>query len=214
MTIDCVVFDCDGTLSEVEGIDELARMNSVFETVSAMTERAMGETGITLDLYEKRLEKVQPSWSQLETLATLYYLRRTPDVEALISHCGAQGIAVFVVSAGLNPSVVQFCEELGVSASHVFAVDCFFDAAGHYRDFDRHAPTTRAGGKREVVQKLKEQYENILFVGDGKNDLEVKDMVHTFVGYGGAYYRPAIEAACEHYIKEPSIWAVVALLAK
>ena len=42
---DLVIFDCDSTLSGVEGIDELARMAGRQGDVSALTRRAMSEIG-------------------------------------------------------------------------------------------------------------------------------------------------------------------------
>jgi phosphoserine phosphatase len=41
---DAVIFDCDGTLSAVEGIDELAEKNAVGREVKALTQIAMGQT--------------------------------------------------------------------------------------------------------------------------------------------------------------------------
>lgn len=40
-TIDAIVFDCDATLSQIEGIDGLAKVNGVEERVRLLTEEAM-----------------------------------------------------------------------------------------------------------------------------------------------------------------------------
>ena len=61
---DTVVFDCDSTLSAVEGIDELAGDHSA--EVSELTRRAMdGE--VPLDqVYGRRLEMIHPKLADLE----------------------------------------------------------------------------------------------------------------------------------------------------
>ncbi|TAK75879.1 MAG: phosphoserine phosphatase, partial [Gammaproteobacteria bacterium] len=53
--IPAIVFDCDGTLSMIEGIDELAKHNGVSEAVQALTAEAMEKTGLHPDLYRQRL---------------------------------------------------------------------------------------------------------------------------------------------------------------
>ncbi|MDF1796863.1 MAG: HAD-IB family phosphatase [Coxiellaceae bacterium] len=209
---DAVIFDCDGTLSSIEGIVELARWNGVEETVATLTERAMTETGITPDIYRQRIESARPTRQQCEQLAEDYYQQRTPAIDQVIEQCQQQGIAVFVISAGVNPSVQLFAAKLNIDEDNVFAVDLDFDDKGNYLDYDHTSPMTTGGGKRIVVKQIKQAFANILYVGDGKNDLDVYDDVKRFVGYGGAYYRPNIEQLCEHYIKEKSMQPLLAFL--
>ncbi len=63
-----------------------------------------------------------------------------------------------------------------------------------------------------MVERIKQSHPRILYVGDGKNDLDVYEDVAQFVGYGGAYYRPAIESQCEHYITEKSLLSLMDFL--
>lgn len=46
MNISAIIFDCDSTLSSIEGIDELAETKNVQQEVSRLTELAMNKTGI------------------------------------------------------------------------------------------------------------------------------------------------------------------------
>ena len=86
-----------------------------------------------------------------------------------------------------------------------------FDEQGHYRDFDRTSPLIHNQGKRIIVEQLKKQHANLLYLGDGLNDLAVRDLVTRFVGYGGWYYRQNIADQCEFYIKSPSLLALLPL---
>ncbi len=67
--IDCIIFDCDGTLTAIEGIDALAEKNGVSQEVSALTAYAMGQAGINPDIYQQRLGLVRPTSSQVQQLA-------------------------------------------------------------------------------------------------------------------------------------------------
>ncbi|MDF1655548.1 MAG: HAD-IB family phosphatase [Coxiellaceae bacterium] len=209
---DAVVFDCDGTLSSIEGIVELARWNGVEDSVEHLTEQAMAETGMTPDIYRQRIEATRPTRQQCEQLADAYYQQRTPAIDHVITQCQQQGIAIFVISAGVNPAVQLFAEKLTIPEDQVFAVDLDFDDEGNYLDYDHTSPMTTGGGKRIVVEQIKQAFANILYVGDGQNDLDVYDDVKRFVGYGGAYYRENIEKVCEHYITEKSMQPLLALM--
>ena len=57
-----IVFDCDSTLSSIEGIDELARVKgqSIFEQVAELTHAAMnGEVPLD-EVFSRRLAIIQP----------------------------------------------------------------------------------------------------------------------------------------------------------
>jgi phosphoserine phosphatase len=82
--MDAIIFDCDGTLSSIEGIDELARQNGVAAPVAALTAIAMGRTGINPDLYQERLSLVKPHSEQVLALGREYYQEITPDARAVV----------------------------------------------------------------------------------------------------------------------------------
>jgi phosphoserine phosphatase len=210
---DAVVFDCDGTLSQLEGIVELAHWNGVLDQVQTLTEKAMSLTGMSADIYRERIQLTRPTWEQCERLATAYNHQRTPDINTVIHALQQQNIALYIVSAGVNPSVTLFAQHLNIEKSHVFAVDLSFDATGQYTGYDTGCPMTRASGKRLIVKKIQETHPNIAYVGDGQNDMDVYNDVARFVGYGGAFYRKAMDEQCAFYIREPSMLSLLDILA-
>jgi len=209
--IDAVVFDCDGTLSRIEGINALAELNGVGDEVCRLTDKAMADTGMSLELYNRRLSLVQPTKQQVKTIGQQYYDECSVDVSEVIRILQSLNKAIYIMSAGVNPAVIIFAALLGIPKSHVFAVDISFDAKDHYRDFDKTSPLTRSGGKRELTRKLREKHKAILHVGDGMNDVSVKSDVTRFVGYGGAFYRESIENHCDFYIRSTSLTPLLPL---
>lgn len=203
--IDAVVFDCDGTLSSIEGIDELAEANGVGAEVKKLTEEAMGHSGINPQLYRQRLALVLPTAQQVKALGEDYFLHKTADLLTVLQVLTDLGKAVYVVSAGLFPAVAGFARRLNLLESHVFAVNVYFNDSGNYLDFDHHSPLVLADGKRYIVQELQKRHPRLVYVGDGLNDLATQDIVTRFVGYGGAYYRENIRQMCQYYITEPSM---------
>lgn len=203
--VSAIVFDCDGTLSSLEGINELARYNGVDAEITALTEMAMSQTGINPELYQKRLNLVVPHQTQLYTLGQQYFLHCVPDVPAIISLFNRLNKSVYIVSAGLNPAVTIFGELLQIPFSNIFAVNLHFDQYGNYVDYERESPLTTHLGKRMIINTLKAQHRHIIHVGDGLNDYIAHDVVQRFIGYGGIYYRETLAALCQYYIQSASL---------
>jgi len=210
--IHAIVFDCDGTLSAIEGIDELAKQNNVGEQVESLTKQAMDNLGMNPELYRKRLDLVLPHQEQVLKLGQDYFKNQVPDVAAVIQILKRLEKEVYVVSAGLNPAVKIFGELLAVPRQNIFAVDLRFDATGRYADFDAGSPLVYRHGKREVTAELAKQHARILHIGDGMNDFVVADAVTRFVGYGGVFYRETIASQCDFYIKSLSLAALLPLV--
>ncbi len=209
--ISAVVFDCDGTLTTIEGVNELAKHHHVYDAVEAMTTEAMGQTGINPALYEKRLQLIQPSQQQIQQLAEQYIKHRTPDSEIVIQILQRLNKKIFLLSAGMNPAVSLFGEMLRIPPSHIYAVNLFFDEQGRYLDFDHDSPLIHNNGKREIVYDLQHQYPHLLHIGDGLNDFSTHDIVTRFIGYGGVYFRENLKSQCQYYIETLSLSPILPL---
>jgi phosphoserine phosphatase len=203
--LDAIIFDCDGTLSHIEGIDELARENDVGEQVSELTAAAMGSVGMSPELYQQRLELVRPTQQQVIALAQKYFDHKAPDLLSVIHKLQSLNKNIYIVSAGLLPAVIGFGKLLNIPIENIFAVDIYFDHDGHYVDFDHSSPLVNANGKRVIVQQIKQKYAYLALIGDGLSDYEAHDLVTRFIGYGGAFYRENIKQLCEFYISGASM---------
>ena len=193
-----IVFDCDSTLSSVEGIDELAGEQSA--VVSELTRRAMsGEVPLD-EVYGRRLEMIRPDSAALERVAARYVEGLVPGVEELFRTLHATNKRLAIVSGGLLPAVVAVADALGVDRSSVHAVDIYFDEAGDYAGFESDSPLARSGGKLEVLAKIAGGPEAgaVALVGDGVTDLEALPAIARFVAWGGVVHRDEVHqrSAC------------------
>lgn len=198
-----VLFDCDSTLSTIEGVDELARGHP---EVHALTEAAMrGEVPLE-EVYGRRLEIVRPSRAAVDALGRRYIETMVPGARETVRALLDAGVRVRVISGGLRPAVVALARELGLEDDDVAAVDVYFSADGAYAGYDAASPLARSGGKRVVVEEwLPELPRPILMVGDGATDLEVQGLVDRFVAFAGVVARPAVIAAADDVIREFSL---------
>ncbi|SRR5579885_1170395 len=210
--VSAIVFDCDGTLSSIEGIDFLAKNNGVGDSVKSLTSEAMGKSGLNPGLYQQRLDLVFPRREQVYALGHQYYAHRAPDVADVISLLRRLNKSLYLVSAGVNPAVKIFGEMLQIPAENVFAVDLRFDQQGNFLDFERSSPLVNNDGKRAIVQQLKSQHQEIIHIGDGLNDIVTLDIVTRFIGYGGVSYQKNIADLCNYYINTLSFAPLVPLV--
>lgn len=209
--IDAIVFDCDGTLTQIEGIDELAKKNGVGEIVSAMTKEAMQISGLNPALYRKRLELIYPTAAQLLALGADYFFHITPDTIDVINILQRFNKKLYILSAGLFPAIKLFAAQLNIPIENIFAVDIFFDRDGNYQSYEDTSVLTTNDGKRQLIQTLRAQHSHILHIGDGLNDLVCKDLVTRFVGFGGVFYRANIAANAHYYLKQKSLRGLLPL---
>ena len=111
---DHVFFDCDSTLSGIEGIDELARKKGKFDTVKALTDAAMeGEVHLQ-SVYDRRLDLLAPTRAEIRALEQEYRRSLVPDARQVIQALQAVGRELYIVSGGLQAAVQPFGEWLGI----------------------------------------------------------------------------------------------------
>ena len=205
-----VVFDCDSTLSAIEGIDELAGARR--EAVAELTAAAMrGEVALE-EVYGRRLELIQPSRADVDALAARYVDALVPDAIEVIARLRGEGIVVRVMSGGLLPPVCAVARELGLSSDDVAAVDIRFDESGRFAGFDVSSPLARAGGKRTLLEQWRAEIPApVMFVGDGATDLEAKPAADLFVAFAGFVDRPNVTGAADVVVRACTLAPIFAL---
>lgn len=201
-TTKLICFDCDSTLSAIEGIDELARARGpeTFAAVEAMTNDAMNGKIAVEAVFGRRLEIIQPTRENVAAIGRRYIETIEPTAKATIAALAARGWTVVILSGGFRPLIAPLAAVLGVT--RIEAVDLFFDAAGNYRGYDTDYPTTRSGGKPEVIARLKKEFQpsQTVMIGDGASDLEAKPVVDRFIGFGRYTVRPKVQAGADAFV--------------
>lgn len=208
---DHVFFDCDSTLSAIEGIDELARTKGRYREVKALTDAVMnGETPLG-DVYDRRLELLMPTHSDITAIADQYRDNAVTDARDVIGALRAAGKGVFVVSGGLLDAVHPFARWLGVPDDHIHAVTVRYEPPadptgsnhgdGYARSGERRyvstvpSPLVEVDGKAVVVRDLLQGCSGrSVLIGDGASDLAAEGEVDLFVGFTGVVERALVAA--------------------
>jgi phosphoserine phosphatase len=197
-----ICFDCDSTLSSIEGIDELARLRGpdVFSLIEALTRDAMeGDLRIE-EVFGRRLEAIRPSRGDVAAVGRRYVETAEPTARETIARMLGSGWTPVIVSGGFRQAIRPLADHLGIG--RVEAVDLFFGADGAYLGYDRAFPSTRSGGKREIIERLRSELrpEKVVMVGDGVSDLETRPAVDLFVGFGGFVARERLKREAAAFV--------------
>lgn len=205
-----VVFDCDATLSSVEGIDWLAERNGVGAEVMGLTAGAVAGNVALEEVYAERLRRVDPTPADLAALAEAYVENVIDDAADVIAALQACGYPVWVVSGGLADAVVPFAVWLGVDADHVVAVPVRWDADDRWAETAAN-PLAHARGKSRVIARIRDG-EAAVLVGDGATDAEARSEVRCLIGYGGVKSQPAVRVVADAWINCRSLAPVVPMI--
>ena len=203
-----VLFDCDSTLSAIEGIDELAVQCR--DDVERLTDAAMRGRIPLEEVYGRRLRLVQPTRAALDALGRLYVSRLVPDAADTIAALHAAGVDVRIISGGLRPAVLAVAHAVGVDPARVAAVDIVFAGDGSYAGFDESSPLARSGGKRAAIEQWNLE-RPAMMVGDGTTDLEARPVVDLFVAFAGVVERPSVVQAADVVVRANSLAPVLPL---
>jgi phosphoserine phosphatase len=197
-----LLLDCDSTLSAVEGVDELGRLRGpeVFAQVERMTAEAM-DGGIPLEtVFARRLELIRPTRAEVEAVAAKYLATAEPDAADALARIRAAGWTTIIVSGGFTEAILPLARSLGID--RVEAVGLRFGPDGAYAGFDAEAPTARSRGKNAVARRLRAELgaTEVVMVGDGASDLEVKGDADRVIGFGRYAVRAKVEAGADAFI--------------
>jgi phosphoserine phosphatase len=207
-----ICFDCDSTLSSIEGIDELARLRGpeICAQVVALTEDAMNGRIKLEEIFGLRLEAIRPTRDDAAAVGRGYVAAVEPTALATISGLRGQGWTPAIISGGFRQAIRPLADFLGVE--RVEAVDLFFAPDGSYAGYDSAYPSTRSGGKVQIIESLRAELspERVVMVGDGVSDLETRPAVDLFVGYGGFATRERVRRGAAAFVT--SLAAVPGLL--
>lgn len=209
MSFDVICFDCDSTLSKIEGIDELARRVGLGEEMSKLTDLAMNGIVPLEAVYEKRLSLIQPDQNSIDWLADLYVAEIVEGVKQVFEALLAQDKKVHIISGGLRQAILPLASFLGLPESHVHAVDIYFNEDGSYSTYDLNSPLARTGGKAEICRQLLKVQDSLVMVGDGKTDMEAKEAGAYVLGFGGVVDRAIVRKLADFYTTESSLLSIL-----
>ena len=214
MKFEIVCFDCDSTLSKIEGIDECAKRVGLGAEMAKLTNAAMnGELPLEA-VYQKRLELIRPNQQAINEIAELYIAQIVEGAAEVFQILQQHTKQIHIISGGLRQAILPLAAVLKIPASHVHAVDIYFNDDGSYRDFNQDSPLAKNGGKaamcQVICQSLHSTPEKMVMIGDGKTDLEAQQIGVKVIGFGGVVAREIVAKNADFYVNQATLVSVLA----
>ncbi|MCP2671090.1 HAD-IB family phosphatase [Maricaulaceae bacterium EIL42A08] len=201
-----IVFDVDSTLLSVESLDftvERALRSAPdgperAAALSALTDQGMaGEIDFRTSL-ERRIAIAGLTRDSVEAGAQALIEYLTEGMDEMLTRLRDRGVSVFAVSGGFEDLIRPALSHLGFDANTIHANGFTFAPDGAVTGFDRNRPTSRTGGKAEVIAQLKASLGagRAVMVGDGMTDFEAFETgaADHFIGFGGVVTRAPVKA--------------------
>lgn len=210
MNFEIICFDCDSTLSKIEGIDELARRVGLGEQLAKLTDAAMNGEVALEDIYGKRLDLIKPNRDAILWLADLYISELVDGVQDVFAQLQQHNKTIHIISGGLLPAILPLAKLLNVPVENVHAVDVYFAENGDYLGYETDSPLAKNGGKAEVVKSL--QAKSLVMIGDGKTDLEAQQAGAKVIGFGGVVNRKLVRENADFFVADENLTAVLPFL--
>ena len=217
-----VFFDCDSTLTAIEGIDALAESVGKGWRVEVLTQAAMEGDVELKDIYAKRLKAVKPTHQQILDIRREYKRNTVADAKTLIAALHELGHKVYIISGGLLEPVKEFGVYLGVPKENIRAVGVSYnDLSGQwwihgteqYLTFEE-GDLTISDGKAEIVSSIMNgERGRSLLVGDGQSDLLASRAVNLFVGFGGVKVREVVSQNAPIFVQSSSLAPILTIAA-
>ena len=223
-----VFFDCDSTLTSVEGIDILGELTGKRWRVERLTQAAMNGDVELGDVYDRRLQLVQPTRRQVNSIRHIYKQNVVEDAKMVVGALQTLGHNVYIISGGLAEAVTEFGVYLGVPRENIRAVDVQYNelSGTWWFNHDRIAEKekqlldvragalTESDGKAAIVRELLgDKRGRTLLVGDGVSDLLAGRAVDLFVGFGGVVTRERVVAEAPAFLHSATLAPLLALAA-
>lgn len=227
-SFDLIFFDCDSTLSTIEGIDELAKLKGKEGRVSILTDKAMNGDLDLSEVYGKRLKAIRPTLGQLKAVEERYAETIVEDALELVQCLHFIQKQVFIISGGLVDAVRGFGRKLGVPPENIRAVELEYNElsgewwrynephAQHQKTYLEYVegPLTISSGKPQIINELSQgKHGRRFMIGDGSSDLATRPVVDLFVGYGGVVSREKVRSESDVFIACASLAPVAPLVA-
>ncbi|MSR17513.1 MAG: haloacid dehalogenase [Methylococcaceae bacterium] len=210
MSFDIVCFDCDSTLSKIEGIDELARRVGLGEELAKLTDAAMNGDVALEDIYGKRLELIKPNRAAIDWVADLYIAELVDGVAEVFAELAKHNKTVHIISGGLLPAILPLAKLLNVPIENVHAVNIYFAENGDYLGYETESPLAKNGGKAAIIKSL--QSTSLVMIGDGKTDLEAQQAGAKVVGFGGVVDRKIVREHADFFVANKSLMEILPFL--
>jgi len=205
--MDYFIIDFDSTFTQVEALDELARISlknhpdreKVYEQIEALTNASMeGRLSFTQSL-ENRVKLLQANRDHLKQLVTHLKKKVSTSFSRNTIFFKNHADEVLIVSGGFKEFIIPVVTEYFIKKENIYANTFEFDDEGNIIGYDRGNPLSQEGGKVKLLRELNLQGD-IYGIGDGYSDFQLKEsgIIKKFFAFTENIERKSVAEKADH----------------
>ncbi len=201
------IIDFDSTFTQVEALDELARISlknhpdreEIYRQIEALTNASMeGKLSFTQSL-ENRVKLLQANREHLKQLVTHLKKKVSTSFSRNTMFFKDHADKVLIVSGGFKEFIIPVVTEYHIKKENIYANTFEFDEEGNIVGYDRSNPLSQEGGKVKLLKELNLEGD-IFGIGDGYSDFQLKEsgMIKKFFAYTENIERKSVAEKADH----------------
>lgn len=205
--MDHFIIDFDSTFTQVEALDELARISLkshpdrelIYKQIEDLTNLAMeGKLSFSQSL-EGRVKLLQANRDHLKLLVSHLRKKVSKSFSRNTQFFKDHQDEVLIVSGGFKEFITPVVTEYHIKKENIYANTFVFDENDNIVGYDRENPLSKEGGKVILLKELNLQGD-IFGIGDGYSDFQLKEsgMIKTFFAFTENIERKSVAERADH----------------
>lgn len=205
--MDFFIIDFDSTFTQVEALDELARISlkdnpdreAVYQQIEDLTNLAMEGNLSFSESLERRVQLLQANRSHLDELVRHLKGKVSPSFARNTVFFEEHQDGVLIVSGGFKEFITPVVTAYHIKPENIYANTFTFDEAGNITGYDRNNPLSKEGGKVTLLKELALEGD-IYGIGDGYSDYQLKEsgLVKKFFAFTENIARKKVIEKADH----------------
>ncbi len=207
MTQQYFIIDFDSTFTQVEALDELARISlkdrpdreDIYKQIDDLTNASMeGRLSFTQSL-EARVKLLNANRDHLKQLISHLKKKVSTSFSRNTIFFKNHTDEVLIVSGGFKEFITPVVTEYHIKKENIYANTFLFDDEGNIVGYDTENPLSQEGGKVKLLKELNLQGD-IYGIGDGYSDYQLKEsgMIKKFFAFTENIERKSVAEKADH----------------
>lgn len=201
------IIDFDSTFTQVEALDELARISlkkhpekeAIFQKIEELTNLAMEGRLSFSESLAQRVKLLEASEDHLKQLVTRLKKKVSSSFSRNAAFFKKHADQVLIVSGGFKEFITPVVSQYHIKKENIYANTFVTTGDGKIIDYDHANPLSEEGGKVKLMQQL--DLKGVLYgIGDGYSDFQLREsgMIRKFFAFTENISRESIVSRADH----------------
>ncbi|MES2651600.1 MAG: HAD-IB family phosphatase [Bacteroidota bacterium] len=201
------IIDFDSTFTQVEALDELARISlnkhpdkeAIFEKIEEYTNLAMeGKLSFSESLAQ-RVKLLEANEDHLKQLITRLKKKVSSSFSRNAAFFKKHADEVLIVSGGFKEFITPVVSQYHIKKENIYANTFVTTGDGKIIDYDHANPLSEEGGKVKLMRQM-DLKGNLYGIGDGHSDYQLREsgLIKKFFAFTENIARESIVSKADH----------------